>query len=197
MLVAQYRIPLPADYDMAVIHRRVSERGRALDDRRGLAFKAYLVREVSAAEPVNEYAPLYLWRDPEEAARFFWGGAGFGGIVHDFGRPIVETWIGDSFVTGPRFDEAPQFATRIDEAVWADADPSKYAEHARLALDTLAADPALHSAVFAVDPSRWSATRFALWAEPPSIGHGTVFRVLHLSTPELRALTLDAALPSG
>lgn len=197
MLVVQYRIPLPADYDMAVIHRRVAERGSALDDRRGLALKAYLVREVAEGDPSNEYAPFYLWREPAEAARFLWGGAGFGGIVRDFGRPTVESWIGDSFVTGPRFAEAPTFASRIDEPVPADADPADYAEHARAALDSQRTDPTLHSAVFAVDPQRWVATRFALWSEHPSTGHGTVFRVLHLSTPELRALALDSALPSG
>ncbi|NQX10699.1 DUF4865 family protein [Microbacteriaceae bacterium VKM Ac-2855] len=196
MLAIHYRVPLPADYDMSVIRERVASRGHALDERRGLAYKAYLVRDVADGEPVNEYAPFYLWRDPEEAARFLWGGAGFGGIVADFGRPPVSTWIGDSIITGPRFTDVPGFASRVDEALPPDADPHKYAVHARSALEAQANEPGVHSAVLAIDPSRWRATRFALWAEPPSPGHGTVFRVLHLSTPELRELVLDAALPS-
>lgn len=197
MLAIQYRIPLPADYDMRIIRERVASRGGAMDDRRGLAFKAYLVRERLEGSAANEYAPFYLWRDPVEAARFLWGGGGFGGIVADFGRPAAQSWIGDSFVVGPAFGVAPTGATRIDEALPEDADPAEYAEHARAALDTLASEPGVHSAVLAIDPTTWRATRFALWAGEPGPGHGTVFTVLHLSTPELRALALDASLPHG
>ena len=41
MLAMQYRISLPADYDMAVIRDRVARNGQVLDDYEGLGQKAY------------------------------------------------------------------------------------------------------------------------------------------------------------
>ena len=66
MIAMQYTIALPADYDMAIIRRRIADKGHLLDDFPGLAFKAWL----HAARDDNElpsrdnlYAPFYLWRD--------------------------------------------------------------------------------------------------------------------------------------
>ena len=33
MIATQYRFPLPADYDMAIIDRRIADRGHLTDDR--------------------------------------------------------------------------------------------------------------------------------------------------------------------
>lgn len=85
-----YPINLPADYDMAIIRERIRTRGHALDDRKGLVLKAYCLREVGVDDSrINQYAPFYLWDSAAAAADFLWGGAGFGGIVDDFGRPTV------------------------------------------------------------------------------------------------------------
>jgi hypothetical protein len=42
MLTMQYRIALPADYDMAIIRKRIADRGHLTDALPQLAFKAYL-----------------------------------------------------------------------------------------------------------------------------------------------------------
>jgi len=89
MYAMQYRITLPADYEMDIIRRRVATRGSALDAFDGLGLKAYLVRDRANGSPINQYAPFYLWADAAGMRRFLWGGAGFGGIVADFGRPAV------------------------------------------------------------------------------------------------------------
>lgn len=188
MIAAQYEIPLPADYDMAVIHRRIAERGSALDDRAGLGLKAYLVRDVADGSPVNAYAPFYLWRDPAALAAFHWEGQGFGGIVRDFGRPAVRTWIGGRFVRGEGFGEVPGHAVRDTVHFAPGSDP----EHEAAGLDRLvqeaAADPHTHSVAWAVDPNAWEAVVLRLLTAPPAPGPGVRYRVGHLSAPEITAL---------
>lgn len=89
MLAMQYEITLPADYDMAVIRRRIAEKGHLLDGFPGLGFKAWLYS--MSDDPVlpggtNRYAPFYLWHDGEGMNAFL-GGAGFAALARDFGRP--------------------------------------------------------------------------------------------------------------
>jgi hypothetical protein len=47
MITMQYRIALPADYDMDIIRRRIAERGHLTDDFPQLSFKAYLYADRS------------------------------------------------------------------------------------------------------------------------------------------------------
>ncbi len=193
MHAMQYEITLPADYDMAVIRKRVADKGHLTDAFPGLALKAYLVRERSAADvartkahsTVNQYAPFYLWRTPEGMNSFLWG-PGFRGLSADFGRPQVQHWLGAGFRPGPAVGTAPVTATRHTEAVPEDTDPGAAIERALAALPD---DPDLHSTAVALDPSRWQLLHLALWRGPaPEEAPGTRYQVLHLSRPELDAL---------
>lgn len=190
MIAAQYEIPLPRDYDMDIIRRRVAERGSALDDRAGLGLKAYLIRDVADGASRNAYAPFYLWRDPAALAAFHWGGQGFSGIVTDFGRPPVRTWIGGGFTRGADFGDAPAFALRRLRALPADIDPAD----AAAGLDGEDAGPApagVHSRVWGIDPSVWQSVEFTLLSRRPEAEPGpdaTLYRVLHLSAPEIEHL---------
>ena len=66
MDLMQYEITLPADYNMDIIRQRVMDRGSRTDDFLGLGIKSYLVRERGChGSPVNQYAPIYLWADPQ------------------------------------------------------------------------------------------------------------------------------------
>ncbi|MGW3561348.1 DUF4865 family protein [Streptomyces sp. NPDC000963] len=183
MHAMQYEITLPADYDMGVVHERVATRGHLLDAFPGLGLKAYLVRERGADSPVNQYAPFYLWVTPEGMNSFLWG-AGFQGVVNDFGRPVVQHWTGVAYAEGPASASAPRAATRrrtpLGEAVPpGEAVAEAVARHAREARR----DGVVASAL-AVDPRHWELLSFTLWAGPeaPS-GEGERFRVLHLSEP--------------
>jgi hypothetical protein len=103
----QYEITLPADYAMRVIRDRVARFGHLLDDRAGLALKAYLIRERGVAgSPVHQYAPFHLWNDSGAMAAFPAGG-GFQNIVRDFGRPPVRHWTGIATRTGPSATRPP------------------------------------------------------------------------------------------
>ena len=45
MYSMQYRVQLPADYDMEIIRNRVRRTGHLMDGYPGLEFKAYLIQE--------------------------------------------------------------------------------------------------------------------------------------------------------
>ncbi|MFE6856202.1 DUF4865 family protein [Streptomyces sp. NPDC057674] len=183
MHAMQYEITLPADYDMGIIRTRVATRGHLLDDFPGLGLKAYLVRERGDGSPVNQYAPFYLWAAPEGMNSFLWG-PGFQGIVHDFGRPVVQHWTGLAYEEGPASGAAPVGATRRRTPLGEGAPPGEavadaVARHAREARR----DGVVASAL-AIDPRHWELLAFTLWAvgEAPA-DEGDRFRVLHLSAP--------------
>jgi len=206
MIATQYEIGLPRDYDMAVIRDRVATRGHALDDYPGLGIKAYLVRDVDRGASRSAYAPLYLWTDEAAAGRFLWGGDGFGGIVRDFGRPCVRTWLGGRHRPGAAAGANPATALKTSVTVPHDLDPAATAAQADAVCEALLDDEQLHSATWAIDPAAWELLIFTLHATP---GHGpagsaparpgldarwghadsTWYEVLHLSAPEVQGLT--------
>ncbi|WBP85901.1 DUF4865 family protein [Kitasatospora cathayae] len=203
MHAMQYEITLPTDYDMGIIHKRVADKGHLLDAHPGLGLKAYLVRERGQdGSPVNQYAPFYLWRTAEGMNAFLWG-PGFRGLSADFGRPAVRHWIGAGLIEGTRTD-TPTTATRTTVRLPETADPAEAIDRALAELAELGelaglaepgeladrpAQPALHTAAVAVDPSRWELLSLALWHGPaPENAPGTRYRVLHLSRPELDRL---------
>ncbi|GLW74884.1 DUF4865 domain-containing protein [Kitasatospora phosalacinea] len=202
MLAKQYEITLPADYDLAVIRRRIEAGAPLLDDRPGLGLKAWLLRERGAdGSPVNQYAPFYVWRSDGAAARFLVGGGGFENIVRDFGRPTVRHWTVLAHFSGPARAAVPvpPVATRRLSTVPTDPDPLALAAHVERATEEvreLARHPEVHTAVLALDPDRWELLRFVLRTAVPAApddpaapdGSTAVFRVPHLSAPELSAL---------
>ncbi|MFF5207676.1 DUF4865 family protein [Streptosporangium sp. NPDC000396] len=177
---------LPADYDMKIIRHRVATRGTALDAFPGLGFKAFLIRERGVGgSPVNQYAPFYLWADTGGMNRFLWGGAGFGGIVEDFGRPEVRHWTGVALERGPAHAAVPRSATRRTEPIAAGADPAPAVERALAGLRERARAEGVHTIALAVDPRSWELVRFTLWEDGvPDTGE-TAYEVLHLSAPHL------------
>ncbi|MEV4561635.1 DUF4865 family protein [Kitasatospora sp. NPDC049285] len=195
MHAKQYEITLPADYDLDVIRRRIAAGAPLLDDRPGLGFKAWLLRERGVdGSPVNQYAPFYLWQDAGAMAAFLVGGGGFHHIVRDFGRPAVGDWTPLGQYPGPARASAPGYATRALTPVPTDPDPLALAATVDRALDALRAlaeRPGVHTALLALDPGRWELLRFTLWQDAPTEDTGTVYRVPHLSAPGL------ADLPAG
>ncbi|NUS11036.1 MAG: DUF4865 family protein, partial [Streptomyces sp.] len=141
MHAMNYRITLPADYDMGIIRHRVATRGRLLDDFPGLGQKAYLIRERGVdGSPVNQYAPFYLWNTPEGMNDFLWG-PGFQSLVDDFGRPAVEHWTGLGFARGPAYDGTPRAAARRSQPVAPGTRPAEAVERALAELERTAARP--------------------------------------------------------
>ncbi|SEQ87437.1 DUF4865 family protein [Microlunatus flavus] len=182
-LIAHYPIALPRDYDMSVIRERVQTRGSALDTRAGLVAKAYCVREagVEGAER-NEYAPFYLWGDTDAAADFLWRGTGFHGIVHDFGRPRVHTWVPEAVASGPVPADAVTHATVDVRPIAPDTDLVALAAELREQTHELVGAGEVHLSVAGIDPTHWTVVRFSTGSGPRS-GPGLQYRVLHVSQP--------------
>ncbi|WP_256107770.1 DUF4865 family protein [Streptomyces sp. ODS05-4] len=183
MLALQYTVHLPADYDMDVIRHRVATRGHLLDAFPGLGLKAYLIRDRADGSPVNAYAPFYLWNTTAGMNAFLYG-AGFQGIVDDFGRPPVRQWPGLAYREGSAAAATPRWATRRRRRSERGVPPARAAEEALAEHRELAGREGLVAAVTAVDPSRWEVLHLALWADAAPADESDVYRVLHLSQPE-------------
>ncbi|MFE9865736.1 DUF4865 family protein [Streptomyces sp. NPDC005506] len=187
MHAMQYEITLPSDYDMGIIRTRVATRGHLLDTFPGLGIKAYLIRERGEHSPVNQYAPLYLWKAPEGMNAFLWG-PGFQGIVDDFGRPEVQHWTGLSYAEGPASAALPRTATRHRAPIPASVAPADAVEAALAESATSAKAPGAVATALAVDPRHWELLHFTLWEHDAPEAPGERYEVLHLSMPERERL---------
>ncbi|MBO2454644.1 DUF4865 family protein [Actinomadura barringtoniae] len=193
MYAMQYAFKLPADYDMQGLRERVSKAMHTLDERAGLAFKAYMFRDAGVdGSPVNEYACLYLWHDTTEMSRLLLTGDDrFQNIIRFFGRPAVQHWTGIDVVTGPARGVAPIHASRrvTTLPVYADDEDgmalSRAVERETEELKRLSVREGVHTAALAVDPSTWQLLRVVLWehAVPADEQATERYEVMHVSTP--------------
>ncbi|MBN6104020.1 DUF4865 family protein [Xanthomonas sp. CFBP 8703] len=185
MIAMQYSIALPADYDMAIIQRRIADKGPLLDGLPGLVFKAYLSADRAdraLSSHSNLYAPFYLWRDAE-AMRDFLAGAAFRALTASFGRPAVQLWTVcaahlHADLRGARY--ARREIVAIPDADALDTLGDHATERAR---DDLAAGAL--AAVSAYEPHGWNLLRLRLWRDlpPPAPDVGQAYAVGHVSMP--------------
>ena len=184
MYAMQYEIALPSDYDMQVIRDRVATKAGAREDLPGLELKAYLIQDRHAGAPRNQYAPFYLWSYVAAAGRFLWGGAIFGSVVNDFGRPSVHTWLVAHHAAGPARALDPGWAVRSVRHLADDLAPAQ-AISAAIARCTAQATENMHTQVLAVDPAAWTVCEVTLFLDRPDpTPQGRLYQVLHLSSPD-------------
>lgn len=91
MIAMQYSFVLPADYDMAIIDKRIRDKGHLFDGFPHLRFKAFLSARRQGGDfpsTANLYAPFYLWDEPEGISDFL-SGPGFAAVTQSFGWPEV------------------------------------------------------------------------------------------------------------
>jgi hypothetical protein len=191
MIAMQYQINLPADYDMGIIRNRVARTGHLLDHYPGLGVKAFLIRERGVdGSSVNQYAPFYLWSDAAGAASFLWSGVGFTAIVRDFGRPVVQTWVGGTSRTASADLQLARYAVRTTQALDGDSDIVATTAETDLRLAADLREPGTLLAAYGVDPRTWELVTFTLHAERPrGLAAGSEsYEVLHVAAPEHRAL---------
>jgi len=207
MYAMQYAFTLPADYDMAVIRRRIADKGRALDGFPGLAFKAYLFSDRADSRhrtTANRYAPFYLWADVAGASRFI-ESAGFAALADSFGRPAIRNWLAWE----------PALAGALAQARWATLEtrPVDLGED----LSALAANEASWRAAIqlpshrhapsaglplarlgGLDAANWSLLRLSLWQALPATGQyaGELFEIGYLASGK-DLPTLEAAWMTG
>lgn len=199
----QYGTTLPANHDMQMFRDIVARNGHLLDDRAGLGFKAYLMRERGKlGSPVNYYGSFYLWNDAAAMARFLVGGGAFERIIRGLSRLTVEHWIGLACLAGANPAREPKRAvrtiTRLPQDLDCDDDGlglSRFIESSCRDFETSAHREGLHTAALALDTRNWTLIRFEAWndAMPQQRidDSSECYEVLHVSTPGI------AALPKG
>lgn len=90
MLTMHYNFTFPADYDMAIIQRRISDNAHKLNGFPELIFKAYLYAfKNPTLNQANQYAPLYLWQSHEGIGNFL-SSTGYQRLETDLGRPSIQ-----------------------------------------------------------------------------------------------------------
>jgi hypothetical protein len=185
MIAMQYSFVLPADYDMAVIERRIRGKGPLFDGFPQLRFKAFLSARkqgTALASAENLYAPFYLWDEPEGIDRFL-SGSGFAALTRDFGWPAVRTWLvwhaGLSANLG-----AARFASREITPIAPYSDLACLREGAMSNARAAVQDGAL-AAVAAFSPAEWTVVRFQLWQTLPDRASPSAqtYAVGHVSLP--------------
>ena len=172
MLALQYRLFPAPDFDMDELRDRIPSIGARFDGLPGLHLKAFLWR----AGAVNEYAPFYLWNDPDAAAAFLWNDGGFAGVATKYGRPAALTWLTVAVEEGPAAD-VPRWAVRSTESLSAEEPLEQHA--ARLRARVIDA----HTVITAIDPATWEAVTLTLHVDRPASPAGELYEVPYISHP--------------
>jgi hypothetical protein len=193
MFIKQYRITLPADYDMNIVRERVATRGASFDSFAGLGLKCFVIREKGKfGADSNQYAPIYLW--PQVDAMWgFLAGPAFAGIKQAFGVPPIETWAGYAYARSAHLTDPASIAsvTRVERLLDPDTDLAGGRQQERdAAAAAVERIPGLLARAVGVDPRSWRIVTFDYWAhtqaELPVGLHS--YEVLHVSAPEFDAL---------
>lgn len=93
MIGMQYKINLPADYNMNIIRERVKNNGNKTDNFDSLKFKFYLISEKNQNNNIkNSYSPLYLWKDELGMNKFLFDGF-YDNILNSFGWQNINIGI--------------------------------------------------------------------------------------------------------
>jgi len=164
MLAMQYSFTLPADYDMAIIRRRISDNGHRMDGFPKLVFKAFLH---ASRDPQgrgaheNLYAPFYLWENNEGINRFL-ASPGFASLTASFGWPAIKLWSVWQSHLSQEFALAT-IATREIVRINPFNDLAELQEiESQRAIRDVDEYGAL-GALVGFEPNTWSLVRFRLW----------------------------------
>jgi hypothetical protein len=187
MIAMQYSFVLPADYDMAIIDKRIRDKGHLFDGFPHLRFKAFLSArkqgdEFPSAE--NLYAPFYLWDEPQGLNDFL-SGPGFAGVAQAFGWPEVTIWpVWHAEFSSDALAEA-RYATRSIATIAPYSDVGHRRASATVAAAADVKNGALAS-VAAFEPARWSLVQFQLWRSlPDDLSRDVqIYTVGHVSLPK-------------
>lgn len=191
MLIMQYEINLPADYDMHIIRRRVVDKGAAFDHFPGLGLKCFAIREKGRfGATTNEYAPIYLWPRTESMWPFLTGPA-FRGVKDAFGPPSMHTWPSFVFARSPAMlnDDFSLIASVTRETLFVPRESDLAVLRSReiqAASDALASKDGPLIRAVGLDPHTGQLARFSFWrhsqAALPPDQHS--YAILHVSAPE-------------
>lgn len=173
MIAMQYKILLPDDYDMKAIRRRVSDNGYKTDGFQDLLFKAYLISEKSmTGEGVNEYSPLYIWKDSGGMNKFIFEGF-YDNILESFGWQKILIGVPLICSFEKEFEQSKYVYEFQYEIV-----PTQKMKPVNFHLQM---DDSM-GRILVYNPEKWEYSEYYFFREMPA-GHkeGRIYSLLHLS----------------
>lgn len=175
MIGMQYKINLPADFDMKHIVTRVRENGFKTDNFDGLLFKCYMMKEKGVNSIENMYAPLYVWKTSEGMNKFLFEGY-YDNIIRSFGWQRVNIGIpilielSENFATSEyaleeSFEISPtsSLTTFYDTVIHSSVEDCNYAGR-----------------VCIYNPDKWKYSVFYFYQNSPT-AKTDIYRILHIS----------------
>jgi hypothetical protein len=181
MIGMQYKVILPADYDMDIIRRRVQENGHKTDGFPGLLFKAYLTTESGKNGSLyNSYAPLYIWNTAQGMNSFVFDGY-FDNILASFGWQHINIGVPLNVTLEENFSKsryAVEYAGRIPEQ-------QSLVDFSFTAVDQYVKNAEAKSGDFLIyNPDKWGYSHFSFFREKPEVAPSsnlTIYEILHIS----------------
>ncbi|MDF7667740.1 DUF4865 family protein [Orbaceae bacterium ESL0727] len=178
MQAMQYKINLPADYQMDIIKNRVSNNGYKTDKFQDLLFKAYLITEKDSTDGsfTNSYCPLYVWKKTEGMTKFIFEGY-FDNIISSFGWEHIEIGVTASIDLGESFSKSKfvleEQSDILEQRSLKDFDfkTTKYAGEL--------------GKVVIYNPDKWKYVTFTFFGDKPVESQDKkIYTILHLSLGE-------------
>jgi hypothetical protein len=179
-VLMQYETPLPDDFDMDGVRRRVQEKAALFDQMPGLLVKFYAVNEVSSATS-NEYSSIYLWSGPKFLTGFFTGDF-FENYANAFGRPTPRWALVDQVYGDINQLQRARTAIRQTIGIPRKTHIGQFVKTWEKRQDS----SNLLARVFAVDPARWEVVDFQFTAERVAHPVGVnahLYDIAHVSLP--------------
>jgi len=181
VIAMQYSFTLPADYDMAIIDRRIADKGHMLDHFDAASATYGASSGLLPGMRPGDGAIYYVWRDSAAMQRFL-GSEGFANLAKAFGWPSIRVWpVWDAYLS-PEARHA-RFASRDIRPIapYAALDAEREASRESLQHDI---ERGALAAVSAFEPTTWTRVAFRLWDEARTAPHaGQWYAVGHVSQP--------------
>ncbi|MCX8641914.1 MULTISPECIES: DUF4865 family protein [unclassified Gilliamella] len=172
MQAMQYKINLPADYDMKIIKQRIMTNGHKTDGFKDLLFKAYLISEKDNDNIANSYCPLYIWRRTEGMTTFIFDGY-YDNILTSFGWQnihigvVAQINLSDRFVQSKyMLEENFVIATQPQLKGFDFKHPTHQNQTGQIVI---------------YNPDKWMYCIFTFFHEKPTLVNHNLYQVLHLS----------------
>lgn len=172
MQAMQYKIDLPADYDMQIIKNRVKQNGDKMDRFDNLLFKAFLISEKDNNNLANSYCPLYIWQQTTGMTKFIFNGY-FDHIIESFGWQNINIGVASTVTLSESFSQSRYVLKQVT-----DIPKQKQLKDFRFK-NTQYSDELGKVVIY--NPDKWLYVTFTFFKEKPITTENNLYTVLHLS----------------
>lgn len=175
MIGMQYKITLPADFDIKQIVARVRDNGYKTDGFEGLLFKCYLIKEKGFNSFENMYAPLYVWETSDAMNKFMFEGY-YDNIIRSFGWQRVNIGIPILTELSENFKTSEYVVEETKDIV----PLSSLNGYTDSLIHSTAEDSNYLGRVCIYNPDKWKYSTFYFYKNCPAVKN-EIYKILHIS----------------